>query len=66
MTDAEVRVALGAQSLHCLIVKRRLLLLAKIAQHGPSHLRTLLCCMPHGKPLPWVRLAQTDLRLLYS
>ena len=61
-TNQEVREILGAPSLQCLILRRRLMLLISVARSGMPHLEALISCrVAGGSPLPWVKLVQQDL-----
>ena len=61
MTDHAVRAHLGAPSLQCLIMQRRLSLFGAILQYGPSCLHTLLSAARGDRILPWVALLRRDL-----
>ena len=64
-TDAYVRTLLGVPSLQCVILQRRLLLLASVLRNGSSRLVALLSARSRdNQPLPWVRLISDDLRRL--
>ena len=62
-SDAYVRTLLGAPSLQCIIMQRRLLLLASILRNGSSRLVSLLAARGRdNQPLPWVRMISGDLQ----
>ena len=66
-SDAYVRTLLGAPSLQCLIVQRRLMLLGSVLKHGSSRLLALLAVRGRdNQPLPWVKMILDDLRRLAS
>ena len=52
LSDAAVRESLGVPSLQCLLLRKRLLLAANIARHGPLHLGALLGLRERGTPSP--------------
>ena len=62
-TDAAVRLELGASSLQCLLMQRRLTFLASILKNGSHGLHALLATTGRdSQPLPWVRLIRSDLQ----
>ena len=63
-TDSDVRRLLGAPSLQCIIVQRRLMLASSIAMHGPRPLQAILSVRTNGQVIPWVRALRTDLAAL--
>eukprot|EP00973_Karenia_brevis_P011041 1494564-Karenia_brevis.AAC.1 len=68
-SDHSVRVMLGAPSLLCIIMRRRLLLLASVLRYGPPHLLAILATRSKTNecaPLPWVSLVLADLRQLWA
>ena len=66
-SDHDVRAVLGAPSLQCILLQRRLLLFASVLRNGSRGLKTLLSARARdGTPLPWVRLVRSDLQHLAS
>ena len=67
-SDESVRRCLGAQSLQCLILRRRLLLVSAIARFAPPFLTALLSARDaYGlQCLPWVWLVLHDLSVMLS
>ena len=64
-TDLDVRRELGALSLQCLLMQRRLRLLAQIVQHGTAQMIGLLSTTRRdGSKLSWVRSIVADLQVL--
>ena len=66
-SDHDVRVELGATSLQCLLIRRRLLLLGQVIQFGNSQLHALLSTSKRdGSKIPWVQAIISDLRILFE
>ena len=66
-SDSYVRMMLGMPSLQCLLLQRRLLLLASVLRNGASSLVALLSFTGREHvPLPWVRLVRSDLQRIAS
>jgi exonuclease III len=64
-SDSYVRTLLGAPSLQCILLQRRLLLFATVLRNGSRSLSTLLSARGRdGSPMPWVRLVRNDLQHL--
>ena len=62
VSNEDMRRHIGAPSLQCLVLRKRLRLTLAIVISDMPHLSALLSChAPGGKPLPWVRLVQQDL-----
>ena len=65
VSNEAVRVKLGAPSLQCIIMKRRLLLFLTLARSDLHHIHCLLsCCVAGGAPSPWVQQVVADLRFV--
>ena len=66
-SDASVRTLLGVPSLQCIIMQRRLLLLASVLRNGSVRLVSLLAAYGRGgQQLPWVSLICNELRRLFN
>ena len=66
-TDKEVRQELGAMSLQCLLVRRRLLLLSQVVRFGSSHMQALFATKRNdGSRLPWAEQVLCDMSLLFK
>ena len=68
-SDHHVRLELNAMSLQCVIIHKRLLLVAAVLRHGPPHLLTMLASYTDNAdraPLPWVRAVRNDLQRLWE
>jgi hypothetical protein len=66
-SDQLVRDVLGAPSLHCLIVQKRLMLVASVLKYAPTHVAAMLASRADNadkQQLPWVRLVIDDLNRL--
>ena len=66
-SDSKVRAALGAPSLMCLIMRKRLLLVSSVVSHGSDALRAMLSCKSRGVDamcLPWIRHVRADMHAL--
>ena len=64
-SDSFVRSLLGVPSLQCILMQRRLLLLASVLCNGSSRLTLLLSVIATGRrSLPWVKLIRDDLKRL--
>ena len=68
LTDLQVRQKLVQPSLDCLVCRRRLLHARCIATSRSQVLHAMLSqkCGSEGKVLPWVKLLQHDLHIMYS
>ena len=67
VSDIQVRKALGTPSLDCLIQRKRLLYLQRVACSPHNSLLALLGWRTHdGTMLPWVRLVTSDLACLFE
>ena len=66
-SDQSVREILGVPSLHCILLQRRLLLLASVLRNRSNALVSILSAKANdGSPLPWVRLVREDLMQMAS
>eukprot|EP00973_Karenia_brevis_P001721 234277-Karenia_brevis.AAC.1 len=65
-SDRQVRARLNQPSVDCLITRRRLMYLKRLVGLTPGPLHALLAVGCPTKPLPWVKLILSDLRLLRS
>ena len=66
-TDCQVRIRLNVPSLDCLIRKRRLVYLARLAGAKFDALHAALQCRDKSNnPLPWIRLITADIAVLRS
>ena len=64
-SDSEVCKELGAMSLQCLLLQRRLRLLGQIVRYGNKQLLNLLVTSRRdGAKLPWVRQVLSDMQSL--
>ena len=67
ITDSQVREQLGAMSLQCLLVRRRLLLLSQVIRHGGVQLAALLSTKrSDGSQMMWTKQSLSDMQLLLA
>jgi len=60
----EILKGIGQISLECLVRRRRLLLLARILQHGAPSLVALVATKVRGQHLPWLQMVIQDMTIM--
>ena len=66
LSDRKVRMKAGAESLDCIILKKRLRYLARLQNANAAPLIALLQVRPNGNTLPWISQIKSDLKFVFA